>query len=151
MSYQTAAQGFVLSLNVLLPTLELMALPASMRLRGQRCFTRLHRSAKRHHGQWMVLRKIQGDPALLRPELRSARIQRCRCAIVISSKVSKRAVKRNRLRRLFHTHLRKRLESQDQFAGQWLLISLRPDASAIDSAQLLEECDSLLTSAGLHS
>lgn len=98
----------------------------------------------------MVLRKIQGDPRLLRPELRSSRLQRCRCAIVVSSKVSKRAVQRNRLRRLFHAHLRERLESQEQFAGQWLLISLRPDASAIESAQLLEECDSLLTSAGLH-
>ncbi|MGB1416058.1 MAG: ribonuclease P protein component [Synechococcus sp.] len=127
-----------------------MALPASMRLRGQRCFSKLLRSAKRHHGQWMVLRTLQGDPRLLRPELRSARLQRCRCAIVISSKVSKRAVKRNRLRRLFHHHLRTRFESQEQWSGQWLLISLRPDASAIDPAQLLEECDSLLTSAGLH-
>ncbi len=145
-----AVRGFVLLFDVVLLVLRLMALPASMRLRGQRCFNRLLRSAKRHHGRWMVLRTIQGDPTLLRPELRSARLQRCRCAIVISSKVSKRAVKRNRLRRLFHAHLRERLESCEQLSGQWLLISLRPDASAIDPAQLLEECDSLLTSAGLH-
>jgi len=51
---------------------------------------------------------------------------------------------------LFHHHLRTRFESQEQWSGQWLLISLRPDASAIDPAQLLEECDSILTSAGLH-
>jgi len=76
--------------------------------------------------------------------------ERCRCAIVISSKVSKRAVVRNRLRRLFHSHLRLRLETLDQHAGRWLLISLRSDASAVDPAQLLKECDSLLTSAGLH-
>ncbi len=121
-----------------------------MRLRGQRCFSRLHRSAQRHHGRWMVLRSMQGDPTLLRPELRLMPGERCRCAIVISSKVSKRAVVRNRLRRLFHSHLRLRLETLDQHAGRWLLISLRPDASAVDPAQLLKECDSLLTSAGLH-
>ena len=43
--------------------------------------------------------------------------------MVISSKVSKRAVKRNRLRRLLHGHLRQRLESAD-LAGLWLLFSL---------------------------
>ena len=73
----------------------------------------------------------------------------CRCALVISNKVSKRSVRRNRLRRLFHDHLRQRFEHQCEFAGNWLLISLRPEASEAAPSQLLEECDSLLSSAGL--
>ena len=100
-----------------------MALPASMRLRGQRCFSRLHRSAKRFQGRWMVLRVMREEPALLRPQLRTMRIQRCRCALVISNKVSKRAVRRNRLRRLLHRHLRTRLEARADLAGLWLLIT----------------------------
>ena len=126
-----------------------MALPASMRLRGHRCFNRLHRIGRRHHGDWMVLRVMPADPRLLRRDLRQRPTGCCRCALVISSKVSKRAVRRNRLRRLFHQHLRQQLEHRGDLAGRWLLISLRPEASDADSPQLLEECDSLLSSAGL--
>ena len=68
---------------------------------------------------------------------------------MISSKVSKRAVRRNRLRRLLHQHLRQQLEHRGDLAGRWVLISLRPEASEAEPSQLLEECDSLLSSAGL--
>jgi ribonuclease P protein component len=64
--------------------------------------------------------------------------------------VSKRAVKRNRLRRLLHDHLRRRLEAREDLAGRWLLISLRPEAAEAEPTQLLEECDSLLRNAGLE-
>ena len=99
----------------------------------------------------MILRVIQGDPALLRPALRRMVSERCRCAVVISSKVSKRSVLRNRLRRLLHAHLRSRLEQRPELAGRWLLISLRPEAGQADHTQLLKECDSLLRSAGLET
>jgi ribonuclease P protein component len=127
-----------------------MVLPASMRLRGHRCFSRLHRSRCRHHGKWMVLRQIDSDRSLLRAERRNQIDTTCRCALVISNKVSKRAVRRNRLRRLLHSHLRKRLEQRSDLAGKWLLLSLRPDAAEAEPAQLLEECDSLLKIAGLE-
>jgi ribonuclease P protein component len=127
-----------------------MVLPASMRLRGHRCFSRLHRSRCRHHGKWMVLRQIDSDRSLLRSELRNQTDTTCRCALVISNKVSKRAVRRNRLRRLLHSHLRKRLGQRSDIAGKWLLLSLRPDAAEAEPAELLEECDSLLKIAGLE-
>ena len=127
-----------------------MALPASMRLRGHHCFNRLHRTGRRHHGQLLVLRVVQAEVRLLRPELRRQPDVSCRCALVISSKVSKRAVKRNRLRRRLHDHLRQRLESRQDLAGLWLLFSLRPEAGEVDPSQLLKECDSLLRDAGLE-
>ena len=98
----------------------------------------------------MVLRVAAGDSNLLRRELRGIQERTCRCALVISNKVSKRAVRRNRLRRLLHNHLRKRLEQRTDLAGRWLLLSLRPDAAEAEPAQLLEECDSLLKIAGLE-
>ena len=97
----------------------------------------------------MVLRVAAGDSNLLRRELRDVQERTCRCALVISSKVSKRAVRRNRLRRLLHQHLRQQLEHRGDLAGRWVLISLRPEASEAEPSQLLEECDSLLSSAGL--
>ena len=77
--------------------------------------------------------------------------ERCRCAVVISNKVSKRSVRRNRLRRLFHDHLRSHLEHRSDLAGLWLLISLKPGAAALQPSHLLEECDSLLQFAGLDT
>ena len=97
----------------------------------------------------MVLRVAAGDSNLLRRELRGIQERTCRCALVISNKVSKLSVKRNRLRRLLHDHLRRRFEQRNDLAGWWLLISLRPEAAEAEPTQLLEECDSLLRSAGL--
>ena len=97
----------------------------------------------------MVLRVADGAPNLLRRELRGFREKTCRCALVISNKASKRAVKRNRLRRLLHDHLRQRFEQRNDLAGCWLLITLSPEAAEAEPTQLLEECDSLLKSAGL--
>ena len=132
-----------------------MVLPAPMRLRGHRCFDWLHRKGRRLHGSHMVLRIVDAKPQYLRPdvaaaELRAPQSQRCRCAVVISGKVSKRSVVRNRLRRQLHDHLRARLEMQTDLGHHWLLLSLKPGASEA-GALLLEECDRLLKDAGLLS
>jgi ribonuclease P protein component len=128
---------------------QLMVLPAAMRLRGHRCFNHLHRQGRRHHGTLMVLRVVEEKRQLLRSELQQSPSTSCRVALVISGKVSKRAVQRNRLRRLLHDHLRGRLESRNELIGRWLLFSLRPEAAQADHPQLLKECDSLLRSSGL--
>lgn len=123
-----------------------------MRLRGHRCFDHLHRRGKRYHGTLMVLRKAAANPKLLRSDSSAISISGqepcCRIAIVISGKVHKRAVVRNRLRRRMHDHLRVHFESRSEHSDCWLLISLRPGADT-GEANLLEECDRLLEQAGL--
>lgn len=124
-----------------------------MRLRGHRCFDLLHRRGKRHDSDHLVLRVVQADPRRLSPPLQrwenlDPGARRCRCGVVISSKVSKRSVKRNRLRRALHQHLRSRLEGDPGLADRWLLLSLRPSAADAGPG-LLEECDRLLKKAGL--
>lgn len=126
-----------------------MVLPASMRIRGHRCFDRLHRSGKGFYGKLMVLRVVSSLQRLLKSPQREHHFKCCRCAVVISSKVSKRSVDRNRLRRLLHNHLRMRFESQPNHSGQWTLISLKPESASAEPALLLEECDQLLRNAGL--
>ncbi len=133
-----------------------MVLPASMRLRGHRCFDYLHRKGKRFHGTLMVLRRASARNSLLkRPATPKGSVSpsspaTCRVAVVISSKVSKRAVIRNRLRRRLHDHLRSRFEHAPEHSSVWLLVSLKPGAATEDH-DLLEECDRLLVQAGLKS
>ena len=125
-----------------------------MRLRGYRCFDHLHQKGKRFHGTLMVLRKASAHHSLLkRPATPGGsdsrpRSRACRVAVVISSKVSKRAVIRNRLRRLLHDHLRSKFEHAPEHSSVWLLVSLKPGAATEDH-DLLEECDRLLVQAGL--
>jgi ribonuclease P protein component len=130
-----------------------MVLPTPMRLRGHRCFDHLHRNGRRLHGTHMVLRLADARSSLLkRPLLQAEQRQpvsrRCRCAVVISGKVSKRSVVRNRLRRQLHSHLNARLGEQSSLADRWLLLSLKPGAAEA-ATLLLEECDRLLKDAGL--
>lgn len=82
-----------------------MALPKRHRLRGHRAIDQLHRQGRRHHSPHLLLRVLPADESLLPPPDRRAHPSPWRCALVISAKVNKRAVVRNRLRRLLHRHL----------------------------------------------
>jgi ribonuclease P protein component len=66
---------------------------------------------------------------------------------VVSGKVSKRSVRRNRLRRRLHAHLL--LLDPSGAHPFWLLLSLKPEAAVTEEPRLLEECTHLLRQAGL--
>ena len=128
-----------------------MVLPNSMRLKGHRCFSYLHKFGRRFYSSSMVIKVVQAKPKLLNNSskkfLRDS--SRCRCAVAISNKVSKKAVIRNRLRRMFHNHLRSRLGESEKLSNTWALISLKPNSSISNPKPLLDECDKLLKSAKL--
>jgi ribonuclease P protein component len=94
-----------------------------------------------------MLRLASEQPGLLNPAERQRATSPWRCAVAVSTKVSKRAVRRNRLRRLLHDHLRRLDPAPAQ--PQWLLLSLRPGAAEAEPHRLLEECTHLLRQAGL--
>jgi ribonuclease P protein component len=127
-----------------------MVLPRDQRLRGRFVFDRLYQKGRRQHGTWMVLRSLKAEPQLLRPDPRDLDPLSGRVAVVVSSKVSKRSVQRNRLRRLLHDRLRELLlRHADRAAGRWLLISLKPGSAEADPQALLKECSELLAKEGL--
>jgi ribonuclease P protein component len=127
-----------------------MVLPRDQRLRGRFVFDRLYQKGRRLHGQWMVLRLLPAEPDLLRPDPRDHTPDSDRLAVVVSSKVSKRAVQRNRLRRLLHGHLGHLLRQRNERdRGRWLLISLKPGSAETEPGVLLGECSELLAKAGL--
>ncbi|MFM8524243.1 MAG: ribonuclease P protein component [Cyanobacteriota bacterium] len=134
-----------------------MALPGQHRIKGQRAFDFLYQHGRRHHGSWMVIRIAEARPALLkaRAQLKASAQQDAdaswRCAVVISNKVSKRAVRRNQLRRLLHHHLLRSLPDVPSDRPTWLLISLKPGSADAAPAALLGECEQLLQHAGFRS
>jgi len=96
----------------------------------------------------MVLRLLPEDPSLLPPVCRRHAPSGWRCSVVVSSKVHKRAVRRNRLRRLLHQELW-RLPPRT-VRPLWLLLSLRPGSAEIEEERLLGEWNDLLRQAGLR-
>ena len=127
-----------------------MVLPRDQRLRGRFVFDRLYQRGKRLHGTWMTLRWLPADPQLLKPDPRDINPSSHRVAVVVSTKVSKRAVQRNRLRRLLHGQVSALLRQTPSQGEQWLLISLKPGSETADPQALLGECSSLLAQAGLQ-
>jgi len=125
-----------------------VALPPEHRLRGHRVFDRLYRRGRRLQGEWLVLRQLNAEPGLLPPNIRSQPTSPWRCGIVVSSKVHKRAVRRNRLRRLLHEELRRHPPQARR--PLWLLLSLRPGSAEVEEERLLGECRQLLHQAGLR-
>ena len=126
-----------------------MVLPKSMRLKGHRCFDYLYREGRRYHETSILLRVVKAEPRHYTIKKHQLGVQSCRCAIAISSKVNKKAVIRNQLRRLIHQHLRIRLLGASEHANKWVLFTLKPSSSDKDPDQLLKECDNLLFKAGL--
>jgi ribonuclease P protein component len=123
-----------------------VALPQQHRLKGRRVFDRLYRQGRRFQGPGLLLRVLAAEPSLLPPGTPPT-ASPWRCGIVVSSKVSKLAVRRNRLRRLFHDHLRRHPPAPSQ--PLWLLITLKPGCLERSEDQLLGECAQLLRQAGL--
>ncbi|MEB3317969.1 MAG: ribonuclease P protein component [Cyanobacteriota bacterium] len=125
-----------------------MALPQKHRLRGTKVFDRLYRQGRRFHGTWLTLRVLPAVPHLLSPRDRPHPASPWRCAVVVSSKVSKRAVRRNHLRRLLQQQLLH--EPPVPSCPAWLVFSLKPGSLETDEALLLGECRQLLRKAELR-
>lgn len=107
----------------------------------------------------MVLRWMPAEPELMPPLQAPEPTSPWRCGVVVSSKVHKRAVQRNRLRRLLHQGLQTVLPDPSLCLnpaqgsglphGIWLLISLKPGSATWEHERLLGECRHLLVKAGL--
>jgi ribonuclease P protein component len=125
-----------------------LALPQQHRLRGRRIFDRLYRQGRRFQGPALVLRVLPADASLLPPGSPAAAVTSLwRCGVVVSGKVSKLAVRRNRLRRLVHDHLLRSPPAPS--SPLWLLITLKPGCLELGEDLLLGECSQLLRQAGL--
>ena len=124
-----------------------MVLPQRHRLRGRGVFDYLYQRGQRFQQGLLQLRVAAAAPQLLREPPQDLE-RELRLGVVISSKVSKRAVKRNRLRRRLHeAFVRQRFRSD--LPPTWLLLNLRPGAAELGDDNLLKEWSTLIQRAGL--
>ena len=87
-----------------------MALPKDMRLKGHRTFDYIHKNSIKYHGKLMTFKVARSNPKIFLSHKSRYSSNNLRIAIAISKKVSKKAVDRNKIRRILH---------------EWLLIFLR--------------------------
>ena len=71
-----------------------------MRLKGHRTFNYIHKNSITYHGKLMTFKVAKSNPAILLTHKFTNTSNNFRVAIAISKKVSKKAVERNKLRRI---------------------------------------------------
>jgi len=80
-----------------------MALPKDMRLKGHRTFDYIHKNSIKYHGKLMTFKVARSNPEILLSHKLKDSSNKFRVAIAISKKVSKKAVERNKLRRILQS------------------------------------------------
>ena len=126
-----------------------MVLPKHMRLKGHKCFDYIYKKGSRFYSPSMVLRVTNANKKLQFNGINSDIGPSIKCAISISNKVSKKSVTRNKLRRLFHHHLKCKLSNIYIDKEVWAFISLKPSCMKHSNSTLLKECDKLLIKTGI--
>ena len=126
-----------------------MALPKAMRLKGHRTFDYIHKNSVKYYGKLMNIKIARSNPKILISHRNIDSLDNFRIAIAISKKVSKKAVLRNKLRRLLQDWLFKNFGQDKNHKPYWLLVNLNSGVSFNDETKLLEELEHLIYKSGL--
>ena len=126
-----------------------MALPQNMRLKGHRTFDYLHKNSLKYYGKLMTFKVARSNPEILLSHKIPDTSNNLRVSIAISKKVAKKAVERNKIRRIFHEWLSSNIKKQNNHKPYWLLVNLKNVNSLNDKQTLLEEFQNLMLKSGL--
>ena len=121
-----------------------MALPKDMRLKGHRTFNYIHKNSIKYHGKLMTFTVARSKPEILLSHKLSNTSNNFRVAIAISKKVSKKAVERNKLRRILQEWLLTNIQKINNHKPYWLLVNLKIGNFCNDKSSLLEEFQKLM-------
>jgi len=121
-----------------------MALPKDMRLKGYRTFDYIHKNSIKYHGKLMTFRVARSNPEILSSHKITNTSKNLRVAIAISKKVSKKAVVRNRIRRILQHWLLKNIQKINNHKPYWLLVNLKVGNFCNDKNRILEEFQNLM-------
>ena len=126
-----------------------MALPKAMRLKGHRAFDYIHKNSVKYYGKLMTLKIARSNPEILISHNKIQNLDHFKIAIVISKKVSKKSVIRNKMRRMLQDCLLKNFSKENNHKPYWLLVNLKSGDSYNDKIKLLEEFQHLIYKSGL--
>ncbi len=121
-----------------------MALPKDMRLKGHRTFDYIHKNSIRYQGELMTFKVARPNPDILLSHKLRAKSDKLRVAIAISKKVSKKAVERNKIRRILQEWLLANIQKINSHKPYWLLVNLKFGNFCNDKNILLEEFQNLM-------
>ena len=121
-----------------------MALPSDMRLKGHRTFDYIHKNSIKYHGKLMTFKVARSNPQIFLSHKNRYSSNNLRVAIAISKKVSKKAVDRNKIRRILQEWLLKNIQKINSHKPYWLLVNLKIGGFCNDKSKLLEEFQNLM-------
>ena len=126
-----------------------MALPKSMRLKGHRTFDYIHKNSVKYYGKLMTFKIARSNQQILISHRLTNTSNNLKVAIAISKKVSKKAVERNKIRRILHECLLKNIKIENTHKPYWLLVNLKIGDFYNDKTKLLKEFQYLMFKSGL--
>ena len=115
-----------------------------MRLKGHRTFNYIHKNSTIYYGKLMTFKVARSNPDILLSHKKGNGPNKFRIAIAISKKVSKKAVVRNKLRRILQEWLITNIQKINNHKPYWLLVNLRGGDFCNDKNKLLEEFQNLM-------
>ncbi len=121
-----------------------MALPKNMRLKGHRTFNYIHKNSVKYYGKLMTFKVAKSSPEILLSHNLKNTTNNLRVAIAISKKVSKKAVHRNKIRRILQGWLLSNIQRINNHKPYWLLVNLNFGDFCNDNNRLLEEFQKLM-------
>ena len=126
-----------------------MALPKEMRLKGHRTFEYIQKNSTKYHGKLMTFKVARSNPEILSSHKLTNTSNKFRVAIAVSKKVSKKAVERNKIRRILHDCLLKNFSQENNHKPYWLLVTLKTGGFFNNKSELLREFEYLIFKSGL--
>ena len=121
-----------------------MALPKDMRLKGHRTFNYIYKNSTTYYGKLMTFKVAKSKPEILLTHKLTNASNKFRVAIAISKKVSKKAVVRNKLRRILQEWLLTNIQIINNHKSYWLLVNLKFGDFCNDKCRLFEEFQNLM-------
>ena len=121
-----------------------MALPKDMRLKGHRTFNYIHKNSITYHGKLMTFKVVRSNPEILLTHKLTNTSNKIRVAIAISKKVSKKAVVRNKLRRILQQWILTNIQKINNHKPYWVLVNLKFGNFYNDKNKILEEFQNLM-------
>ena len=121
-----------------------MALPKDMRLKGHRTFDYIHKNSIKYYGKLMTFKLAKSNPEILLSHKIKNTSNNLRISFAVSKKVSKKAVDRNKIRRILQEWLLKNIKKINNHKPYWLLVNLKFGDFCNDKTRLLEEFQNLM-------
>ena len=97
----------------------------------------------------MTFKIARSNPKILNSHKLSSYPDHFKLAIAISKKVSKKAVERNKLRRILHNYILGNFNIQNNHKPYWLLVNLKSGNIFNEKNKLLEEFHYLISKSGV--